>query len=111
MTVRFTSSGKLIGRPVKYPDWIRQKVCWMRKRHFLSQKEIAASMDMPQGTVANILKAEGLGGPVSELRKARIKQYRADGLSVRAIASRVGASEFTVRYALANTKREWPRPT
>ena len=90
---------------------MRDKVCWIRKRHFKSVKEIAATMDMPASAVSNILREEGLGGPVSELRKVRILQYRAEGLSVKAIASRVSASVFTVRYALSGKRTAWPRPT
>src|SRR5690606_38490097 len=76
-------------RAYKYPDWQRQKVCWIRKRHFLSFNEIAQTMDMPASAVRDILRKEGLGGPVSELRKKRIELYKADGLSVKEIASRV----------------------
>ena len=95
----------------RYPDWIRQKVCWIRKRHFRSFKEIAETMDMSHSTVRRILREEGLAGPVSELRKERIMQYKADGLSVKEIASRTGVSDFAVRYALKGKKDPWPYRT
>lgn len=65
-------------RPRKYPYWMRDKVCWIRKRHFRSVNEIAETMEMPPSTVSAILREAGLGGPVSELRKARIQQYKVD---------------------------------
>lgn len=58
--------------------------------------------------VRGILRTEGLAGPVSELRKARILRYKADGLSVKEIASRVGVSNFAVRYALKGKREPWP---
>ena len=69
-----STSNHSMTRQARYPDWIRQKVCWIRKRHFRSFKEIAETMDMSHSTVRRILREEGLAGPVSELRKARIMQ-------------------------------------
>lgn len=97
-------------RPRKYPYWMRDKVCWICKRHFRSVSEIAKAMEMSPSTVSAILREAGLGGPVSELRKARIQQYKADGLSVKEIAIRVGATATTVRYALSGKRKPWPRP-
>lgn len=93
----------------KHPDWICQKVCWIRKRHFRSFKEIAETMDMSVWVVRRILRAEGLAGPVSKLRKTRILQYKADGYSVKDIAARTGVSDTTVRYALKGKWEPWPR--
>lgn len=97
-------------RPRKYPYWMRDKVCWIRKRHFRSVNEIAETMEMPPSTVSAILREAGLGGPVSELRKARIQQYKVDGLSVKEIAIRVGTTATAVRYALSGKRKQWPRP-
>ena len=95
-------------RPRKYPYWMRDKVCWIRKRHFRSVNEIAETMEMPPSTVSAILREAGLGGPVSELRKARIQQYKVDGLSVKEIAIRVGTTATTVRYALSGKRNSGP---